>query len=237
MRATTGVESADSDESVVAPNALADDSPGQAIWWEVAAVLAIGVVPHLASAIVRLLEPAWPISSRLDSFHLFVTSACIALAVLYIIQRSGEPWSAFGIDWPQTPDYLLGALISVAGCFVLIRASELIPADRPPLAWPPQSVADYAFIVIAQTANAFAEELVTRAYLITRLERLLQSPGKALAISTLLFTSYHVYYGFDAGLVAIALVGFGLGAVYLWLRRLWPLVMGHALINIILSFY
>jgi hypothetical protein len=69
--------------------------------------------------------------------------------------------------------------------------------------------------------------------LITRLEELLQSRGKAVVLAAVAFASYHAYQGV-AGVVATFLMGLTFGAAYLGLRRIWPLVIGHALYNIIL---
>ena len=96
----------------------------------------------------------------------------------------------------------------------------------------PRSVTDYFWMTGKHVANGFAEELVMRAYLITRLERLLGSGSLAVLVSSLLFASYHIYYGPGVTLIHAVLFGLAFGGLYLLLRRVWPLALAHALINI-----
>ena len=77
-------------------------------------------------------------------------------------------------------------------------------------------------------ASGFAEELVARAYLIARLRVLLRSSGEAVIAAAILFASYHAYQG-AAGAVHALLFGLAYGGVFLLVRRVWPLALGHAL--------
>src|SRR5262245_62462138 len=81
------------------PSIESPPSVDRALWWEVLAVLAIGVFTPLGSAIVGLSSQRSGASSsyRVDSFDLTFQSACTTFVVLYLIWRSGEPWSSFGI--------------------------------------------------------------------------------------------------------------------------------------------
>src|SRR5262249_56919425 len=56
----------------------------------------------------------------------------------------------------------------------------------------PATAIDYLLMVPKHAANGFAEELVMRAYLITRLARLLRSDLQSVFLSAFLFASYHV---------------------------------------------
>jgi membrane protease YdiL (CAAX protease family) len=86
-------------------------------------------------------------------------------------------------------------------------------------------------MLLKESANGFTEELVTRAYLITRLEVLLRSRMAAVFLSATAFASYHAYQG-PAGLVGAFLFGLAFGLAYLGVRRVWPLALGHALFDI-----
>jgi membrane protease YdiL (CAAX protease family) len=203
----------------------------------VLAVLAIGVFPYLSSAIVVAVHgapadlPYW-----LDALDLGLRSACVSYATLYVIHRSSEPWSSFGMPRPGHSDLWLGLLIFILDYVLWARVAPLLPADvaRPESLFPvPQGARDYLPMAVKYAANGFAEELVTRAYLITRLERLLKSGLQAVALSALLFASYHVYYGFGGWLIYVLVLGLVFGGLYLLLRRVWPLALAHMLINVV----
>jgi membrane protease YdiL (CAAX protease family) len=99
----------------------------------------------------------------------------------------------------------------------------------------PDGIARFFLLVVAQGANGFAEELVMRAYLITRLERLLSTTWVAVVVTTVLFASYHIYLGF-AGMIGAAAIGFVYAISFCWFRRLWPLCVAHALHNILVAY-
>jgi membrane protease YdiL (CAAX protease family) len=98
----------------------------------------------------------------------------------------------------------------------------------------PQGPAEAFVMVVKLGVSAFSEELIARAYLITRLADLLGSRGWALVLAAAAFASYHVYLG-PTALVSTFLVGLAYGAIYLGVGRIWPLVFGHALYNILLE--
>jgi membrane protease YdiL (CAAX protease family) len=109
-----------------------------------------------------------------------------------------------------------------------------IPDDRGPSSpWllVPRGPGDHVMMVVQYALSAFAEELVTRAYLITRLKALLGSRGEAVLVAALLFASYHAYQGLSGAVDALAF-GLAYGVAFLALGRVWPLVVGHALFNI-----
>ena len=82
--------------------------------------------------------------------------------------------------------------------------------------------------------SAFSEEVITRAYLITRLSQLFRSPRAAVFVAAIAFTVYHVYWGL-LGTVYVFGIGLMFGVAFLLLRRIWPLVISHALFNILLE--
>lgn len=85
-------------------------------------------------------------------------------------------------------------------------------------------------LILNSWANGFAEELVVVAWLSTRLRQLRISWAWVFAASALLRGSYHLYQGYSAGLGNIIM-----GVIYLWYfkrtGRIWPLVIGHGLID------
>jgi membrane protease YdiL (CAAX protease family) len=204
------------------------------LWFEVLAVITIGIFPHIRSVFVLAwLSPIkWPF--WLYEVNSFFQSACISFAVLYLIYRSGEPWATFGIKRPHPRDIGLGILVYLANVFLVWFLSAFpIPEIVEPgkLALPGKGT-DYLLMVASFSASAFAEELVTRAYLITRFEQLLQSRPKAVILSAAWFGSYHLYYGVG-GFIDVMMLGIVLGTMYLLIRRIWPFALGHMLWNVI----
>jgi membrane protease YdiL (CAAX protease family) len=85
-------------------------------------------------------------------------------------------------------------------------------------------------------AGAFAEELMFRGYLVSRLERVMSSKVWAVITGAAAFGICHLYQG-KAGFMAATLFGAMMCVAFVTIRRVWPLSVGHALLNLqILSF-
>jgi membrane protease YdiL (CAAX protease family)/rubrerythrin len=203
------------------------------MWWEVLAVLTIAVFPDLNKVFLLFWVSPVRFPYWLESVYLGIENACIIFAVLYLIYRSGEPWTNFGIKRPLLADIPLGGLLYLAavllGWFLGSFPARSL-RDPGDFYAPPRLATDYLLMVARFSATAFAEELVTRAYLITRLERLLRSRVKAVVLSAAVFGSYHLYYGVW-GFVDFMTLGLLYGFLYLWIRRIWPFAIGHLILD------
>src|SRR5713226_9618393 len=141
--------------------------------------------PYIKNGVVLACVPPsnWPFClAAVDSFF---ESACISFVVLYLIYRSGEPWATFGIQRPLPRDIGLGILVYVANVLLVWFLRRFpIPDIQDPGHLPmPRNGTNYLLMVADISASAFAQELVTRAYLITRFERLFRSQAKAVLFS------------------------------------------------------
>src|SRR5262249_29657859 len=157
-----------------------------------------------------------------------VTNICTCYVVLYLIYRSGQGWTAFGLSRPQWGDVLVGLLFFLIAGTQWMVTIQLLPRDAV-LANPwsrPDTGIDWALLLVAMATVGFSEELVTRAYFITRLEYLLGSRFLAVVVSAGLFAACHIYYG-PWGLVDPLLHGLIFGLLFALTRRLWPLVLAH----------
>jgi membrane protease YdiL (CAAX protease family) len=225
-------------EIVPPPQAPRPPLSDRDVWLEVIAVLSIGVFPNIASAVTTVAAVVQP--SALPAYWLSALTRCVyngcaIVAVLYIIHRSGEPFSAFGVTRPGAGDVLLALTLFMAEWFLWVAIRPLLPVD--PSHWriffpQPREAADYLLMIPAEASNGFAEELITRGYLITRLERLLGSRFQAVVLSAVLFASYHLYYGPTGALIYVLVFGLAFGGAYVLLRRVWPLALAHMLLNI-----
>jgi membrane protease YdiL (CAAX protease family) len=214
---------------------MADDATGGATWGEVAAVLAVGVVPNLVGAITATYSTAAPLPYWLDAFHLAALSGCTIFVTLYLIRRSGVPAEQFGVVRPQLWDVSTGLLL-MGAALVVSRVVALLPDDpsRRDLFPRPNGTTDLALAWAKYFTSAYAEELVTRAYLITRLTALLRSRGEAVVVSAIAFAAYHLYQG-PVGVAGSFAFGVVYGVAFLALRRVWPLVIGHATYNLLIE--
>jgi membrane protease YdiL (CAAX protease family) len=154
--------------------------------------------------------------------------------VLFIIWRSGDPWSRFGLVKPKWPrDILigLGLLLIVAvlrdECLGAIFHDSfestwlnLLPASNPPLRT--------ALLIASACAIGFSEELTTRAYLIPRLEELIGATWKCVLLSSTIFALLHLSLGM-AGVVNSFLCAAIWGTGFCLTRRIWPVAIAHAL--------
>jgi membrane protease YdiL (CAAX protease family) len=226
------IESEQLAESAAAP--ISTHMTARALWWEVTAVLAIGVLPLTCSAYVWTVQAPVKLHYWLDSLELTFSSICMSTAVLYLIYRSNEPWVRFGITRPRFMDFLLAFVLLFGSVCIwaVVDRLGLSSADQSETFFaPPKKAEDYVLMVIKYAASGFTEELVTRAYLITRLKYLLKSSVKAVIFSAAMFASYHVYYGLPS---LIDFMAFGLlfGVFFLFVPRIWPLAIGHMLCDI-----
>jgi membrane protease YdiL (CAAX protease family) len=224
------------------PEEAAPNPPVRAEWGEVAAVLAVGVFPPLFAAMSSLLVSPGPPAGTVRYWHLAETLAlagatgCAAFVTLYLIRRSGEPWERFGLGRVRIWDVPLGIGMLLVALAVGLCTPCLGPSDDSAWYWPvrPRYPSDAFLMVVKYGVAAFSEELITRAYLITRLEVLLRSRGKAVVLAAVAFASYHIYQG-PAGAASCFVFGLAYGLVYLRVRRVWPLALGHALYNMLLA--
>jgi membrane protease YdiL (CAAX protease family) len=79
--------------------------------------------------------------------------------------------------------------------------------------------------------NPFFEELIVRGYLMTEIMDLTGSPALAVALSVLVQSSYHLYYGW-AGAIALSFQFLIFALYYTRSRRLLPVIVAHGFFDI-----
>lgn len=213
-------------------------------WWiEVGVVFALAVLPDFVNA----LAPA-PAEHQGPAVYWWAAAATTSRAfmvsapILYIIWRSGETWSHFGLRrWRWGID-LGGTVLVIVGAGLAYRLYSLVTmpflpiqgveAPEYPFATPPGPLGLLALIP-QHAANGFAEELAIWGFLFVRLRSLWGGAVPALLAASTLFASYHLYQGWWAA-GAILAEGLVHGAFFALTGRLWPLALAHALTNIYL---
>jgi membrane protease YdiL (CAAX protease family) len=155
--------------------------------------------------------------------------------VIHLLRRSGEGTEAIGLTWDRpTSDLKLGAaffvIVGIGGIAVYLGAVALgvnrFVVPVPPLGhwW------TIPILLLNAAAAALLEEVIVLGYLITRLRQLAWSPFAAVAASAILRASYHLYQGWGGFLGNLAM-GVLFGVAFLRIRRTWPFVIAHFLLD------
>jgi membrane protease YdiL (CAAX protease family) len=224
------------------------DENGQAshnLWFAVAAVLSIAWFPYVAVCVLYEFytddSGVWPFAAE----HLWemVQHLSIVAVILYIMYRDGRPWSAFGIVRPRLVHDIGLALLVFFGASmalgtiysfgaVVVGHDEMDSLSTSDYAFSvPITAADFIVLILVSLTIGLSEEIAMRGYLLPTLERLLGSTAMSVVVTSLLFASYHLYQGVGAT-VWILLIGLVFGCAFCWMRRLWPLVLAHAAMDI-----
>lgn len=229
------------------------DLDRRALLWELAIVLTLSFGIRGVRAVLNLLEAAlrperlnqqsvtlnqqqsalaWldPLFQLTSTVVLF---AWAGLAVLLLVRHVPRPglvrgWGCAGRDWLYGAG--LATIIGLPGLGLYVLAvhmgwsKEVIPSGLE------ASWVDVTLLVLNAWGNAFAEELIVVAWLATRLRQLRVPWVWVFVGSSVLRASYHLYQGFSAGVGNLVM---GLVYLYYFKRtgRIWPLIIGHALID------
>lgn len=171
-----------------------------------------------------------PILQLLSSGVLFAWGGLAMFLLLRHLPRPAlvRSWRLRGRDWLHGAG--LAAIIGLPGLAFYFGAvhlglsKQVVPTGLDESWW------RFPLLIVNSWGNGFAEELVVVAWLSTRLRQLRISWAWVFAASALLRGSYHLYQGYSAGLGNIIM-----GVIYLWYfkrtGRIWPLVIGHGLID------
>ena len=210
--------------------------------------LVIGTLLILKSALLRY-DAFWTFAGPIS----LLMSASIATLCLW---QGKESWSSLGLKSPlsfyKLAVWTVIALISTIGAGVVAQSLASVifaPPDAGTLAIDARyqgrfdgvagSLPDLVmWLAIAWAVGAFAEEMLFRAFLISRFVRVFAAFRHAVVIGVvlqaLLFGQQHYYYQGVRGWFANGVIGLISGALYLRFgRSLWPLVISHGLSNTI----
>lgn len=165
-----------------------------------------------------------------------IATALVPVAlVAHLLLREGTSLRVIGFDLTQRwRDLGRGALVAAViggsglGLYLAARAAgfnlTVVPTTLPDVWW------RVPILVLSAAQNAVVEEVIVLGYLLRRLEGLGWSWPAAVAASSLLRGSYHLYQGvggFFGNLV--------MGLIFCWLYRRWrraaPLAVAHGLID------
>jgi len=180
-----------------------------------------------------------PLANMFVGILVYLAVASPVPLALYLLSRTGQRPRALGLARPGFRKDIWPAcgliLASLGSNYVLaILLYQLLAhrgvATNAPVGHVPDYYVLYGLAISATTA--LTEEVLVNGYLLVRLEQLGWSPGKALALSLTLRTSYHVYYG--AGFVLTVPFGYFVTRSFQKHRRLTRPIITHFLYDAIL---
>ena len=160
--------------------------------------------------------------------------------VLWLVWREQKPrFAAIGLGWETgrrnvrhelTVGLGLAAVIGIPGIgvYLLARAMNwgvtVVPTALDTHWW------TVPILILWALRAGLGEEIIVVGYLFDRFKQLGWSPWVIVASSALLRGSYHLYQGFGGFLGNIAM-GAIFGALFLWKKRLLPLITAHVIID------
>ncbi|MER5967208.1 CPBP family intramembrane glutamic endopeptidase [Streptomyces sp. NPDC002057] len=165
------------------------------------------------------------------------TALVPVVLVAHLLLREGSGLRAIGFDRTR-PWFDLGrgtlvaAGIGSAGLafYLVARATgfnlTVVPESLPEVWW------KYPVLILSAVQNSVLEEVIVVGYLLRRLGQLGWTPMAALVASSVLRGSYHLYQGIGGFIGNVVM-----GVVFVLLYRRWgrvgPLVVAHALLDIV----
>ncbi|MET8219646.1 CPBP family intramembrane glutamic endopeptidase [Streptomyces hirsutus] len=166
-----------------------------------------------------------------------ITSALVPVAlVAHFLIREGAGLRTLGFDRTRPwSDLGRGAAVAAAigssgiAFYLAMRGLgfnlTVVPEALPEVWW------KFPVLILSAMQNSILEEVIVLAYLLRRLEQLGWSPGAAMATSSVLRGSYHLYQGIGGFIGNMVM-----GVVFVHLYRRWgrvgPLVVAHTLLDI-----
>lgn len=165
------------------------------------------------------------------------TTLAPVLLVVYLLVRSGESMASLGVDGARPASdarwsAALAAIVGAAGLGLLFAAKAL-GVNRNIIVGSGASRWWDVILLVGQAAKtAIGEEVIVCGYLLHRLRQFGWSDGRALAVSSLVRGSYHLYQGFG-GALANVILGLFFGRIYQLRGRVLPLLVAHFVIDAI----
>ncbi|MGW2563747.1 CPBP family intramembrane glutamic endopeptidase [Streptomyces sp. NPDC001514] len=161
----------------------------------------------------------------------------VALVAHLLLREGAGGLKAVGFDRTKPwPDLGRGALVAAgigsAGLafYLIARAAgfnlTVVPEALPAVWW------KYPVLILSALQNSVVEEVIVVGYLLRRLGQLGWTPTAALAASSVLRGSYHLYQGIG-GFVGNMVMGVVFVLLYRRWGRVGPLVVAHALLDIV----
>jgi membrane protease YdiL (CAAX protease family) len=214
------------------------------LWLELLAVLALTTPLYGGHSFAGYVLIGLGVHNTASNLYLasLLKNAIVAVVTLTAIRLSRDPWCAFGIVRPAPLDVFTGGIACIVGIYVAVMGKDIFldlvksicsehyfyQITHPPdFSHHAQGWSGLMALLLLAIAVGFSEELVFRAYVLPRLERLLRSTPVAVLATAAIFGLIHWQRGIVSTFSAF-LIGVVYGIAFVWMRRLWPVVIAHA---------
>ncbi len=216
-------------------------------WVDLGLVLLISFSPAIFAATVVWIWPGAEVNtwSNVRYASGIMREVTCLLLLMYVLARQNRSLSSIGlrIRWNWS-DPLIALGLAVAGTIWsaiqagLVSRGTLLLFGHPADLRNPDMTSGASVILLLSygiMAGIFEETLV-RGYLMTEMIALGKPAWLAAVASIALQTSYHVYYGF-AGALSISSVFIVFAIYFAFSRRLFPVILAHAFLDIFAMLY
>lgn len=202
--------------------------------WVTSAVLTLVLHLETGSSLSQLptYAPHHPAANIVVGLLSYLPVAAVVPLALLLLARTGQRPADLGLTTLGWPDLgaVVGLVAATYGCeFVLVIPLTPLIRDHSDLlntTGPLHVPVYYLVFGLSQSlVTAVAEEVAVNGYLLTRLDQLGWSPGRALVLSLALRTSYHVYYGI--GLILTLPFGYFVTRSFQKHRKLARPILAH----------
>lgn len=167
-------------------------------------------------------------------FGLLADLAPVFLVLVLLLRSPGGRGFGIGLDrlrWKEIGHgFGFGALIGLPGLALVYVAYELGANAKIVVTDFPDVWYRIPALLLEAAQQGASEEIVVCAYVLTRLRQLGWTNSRSLAAGAVLRGSYHLYQGFG-GFVGNAVMGLLFGWWFQRTRRVWPLIIAHAVID------
>ena len=209
-------------------------------WFEVCLVLFFAFGTNFYNSLYLLIHgPTAELRTTAARATFGLLHEIMALALLgYVLARRGRRFSDIGLRWSLRD---LGVGVAVLVAFVAAAVVGAVSIyflhirifGTAPVPHRASEFFGHFSIPIAPyfLVGPVLEELVVRAYLMTEIRELTGSAALAVVASTLVQTSYHLYYGWWIAL-SLGCSFFVLSLYYARSRRALPLIVAHELFDL-----
>jgi uncharacterized protein len=194
--------------------------------WQCRSIAAVVLLffPYAAKRLFELTHPGWVEWLAID-----YGARTIMLAGA-VVARPTIGWRRFATLTAAVASVVL--FMSLVLDPVLSRAFRGTAVATVPLPWIENPAVYSADLLFGLWLVALSEELAFRWYAIRRLERLGYRPNAVILLSAVLFAAFHTTRGVQV--VAFSfLLGVLFGFLYQRTGRLWPVVVGHYVVDFI----
>lgn len=210
-------------------------------WFELGLVLSIAFSHSLIGSIDILLHgrSVLPVQPGMTWTAALVQEMACLLLLAYVLSRRKIRFKDLGLRWslwdiPKGIGLAVGAYLTyaVSGMILFQIQRHFFPSTTSGVL--PRDLYGHmtALTVPFLLLNPFFEELIVRAYLITEVRQLTGSGVLAVAMSTVLQTSYHLYYGWPTAL-ALGFQFLLLSVYYARTRKILPVIITHEMFDLV----